>query len=309
MQPRTQKRLSALIVSVALVAGITSTVSAQHGGGGHGGGGGGGDGGGGGHGGGGGDGGSGSGSIYSDLLLIMRDVDGVPLLQTFAVDTEEGPVTERCVQPFSPTPVPGLPAAYEVANPDTGALVYRLPLVGETAMPLSSEIVPFDVDVEDVCSVQLDYTSYLQEADLERLNMSRRPSDTRDARLATVTDKLNAGTDITLDGAGRLTIDGVTLDAGPDHAAIYWSLMTTGTIPGLGAAPAMVQGFDPWMLAAASLGTAGGKEIPLVVDTVQYYNRIIGLIEDHVPTAQWSLDFLETSPSTGEQFVDFSEFS
>jgi hypothetical protein len=181
--------------------------------------------------------------------------------------------------------------------------------MGESAMPMSGEIVPFDVDETDVCSVQSAYTSYLVEAELERLNMSRRPGDTRDARLASVTDRLNAGTEFTLDGAGRLTIDGLTLDAGPDHAAMYWSLMTTGTVPGLGAAPAMVQGFDPWMLAAASLGTAAGKEIPIIVDTVQYYNRIIGLIQDHNPTPQWSLDFLETSPSTGEKFVDFSEFS
>ncbi len=33
-------------------------------------------------------------------------------------------------------------------------------------------------------------------------------------------------------------------------------------------------GFDNWELAAAAIGTAAGKSVPVTVDTIQYYNRI-----------------------------------
>ncbi len=63
--------------------------------------------------------------------------------------------------------------------------------------------------------------------------------------------------------------------------------MDTGSIPGFpiypgdpdaNAATAWIpqvgMGFDRWMLAAAAIGTAASKAVPITIDTVEYYNRI-----------------------------------
>lgn len=63
--------------------------------------------------------------------------------------------------------------------------------------------------------------------------------------------------------------DGVAIDASPDHAASYDSLMSGGAIPGLTSSSAQVAGFDPGMLAAATVGTAAGKAVsPALVSPI-----------------------------------------
>ncbi len=183
------------------------------------------------------------------------------------------------------TDIPGIASTL---NPVDGQLVDKVPLQGEGSTPDSR--VPDDT----ACLAEPGFELYVKEVDLERLNLARTSDEVLDKKLVEVELRLDAATDISLDGAGRLTTwvgDVATpIDASPDHVAIYRSLMDTGTIPGLdetipgveatppnlfiqqGLDPA--DGFDEWMLAAAAIGTAGGKSVPVNPDTVEYYGRI-----------------------------------
>jgi hypothetical protein len=254
-------------------------------------------------GGGGGGGGGGTGDVYADLVIEWRDVDGVPLLAEFTVEGETGPTTEYCVQPVSYVPLPGLGDEHLVINGADGREAYRIPLIGERAVPPSAE------DEVEVCDPEPAYAMYVEEAELERLNMARQPDEVRDRKLHEVYLRLLAADEVTLDAAGRITTDGTPIDAAPDHAAIYDSIMRTGAVPGIDAVPAALGGFDAWMLAAAAVGTATGKSVPLTVDAIEYYNRILAIADDHQPAPAWTLDFLETTPPNGEHFVDFRAFS
>jgi hypothetical protein len=173
------------------------------------------------------------------------------------------------------------------------------------------------------------------EVELERLNLARTNDEVLWKKLVEVRTRLTDA-DITLDGAGRITADGVALDASPDYAAIYAAyapeaaaleggpaeieklggLMDTGSIPGLAGYPstpasiAQVPGaFDNWMLAAAAVGTAAGKSVPITIDTIEYYNRTAapdGLV------ANWdyaSNNLLTDEGPNGERFIDYSDFS
>ena len=153
---------------------------------------------------------------------------------------------------------------------------------------------------------------FVSEADLERLNLARTSDEVIQRKLDEVQIRLEAATEITLDGAGRITTDGVAIDASPEHAAMYQALMDTGTIPGLGVTPAQIDqgsgGFDEWMLAAAAVGTAGGKSVPIGPDTIEYYGRIAA------PTggvADWGYIPVLPPPDTfaGEEFIDYTGFS
>ena len=214
---------------------------------------------------GGGTGGSETGDVFADLIVVLRDVNGVPILRDFEVPSDIDPsltVTEWCVQPVSSTPLAGVAG---VVNPVDGRTVYPIPLMGDPSAP-----PPPDGEEVEVCDAQPAYAMFVAEAELERLNMARQPDDVKARKLSDVELKLTTATEIGLDGAGRITVDGVAIDASPEHLAIYLSLLTTGSIPGLTVEPAAIGPFDTWMLAAASLGTAVGKETPIGIDAVQY---------------------------------------
>ena len=247
---------------------------------------------------------SGTGDEFADLVVILRDEDGVPILKDFEVPSEiEGETEVRyCVQPISSVALPG--GVADVVNPVDGRTVYPIPLMGDPGAP-----PPPEGEEVEVCDPQPAYAVYVAEAELERLNMARQPDKVFQRKVNDVELKLLTGTEITLDGAGRITVDGVPIDASPEHAAMYRTLMTTGAIPGLGVEPAVVDPFDTWMLAAASMGTAAGKETQITVDTVQYYNRIATEIpEEYVSIPGWDLEFLSNAPNDPEQFVDFGDF-
>lgn len=227
--------------------------------------------------------------MFADLVVALRDVDGVPILTSYTVDGETGPVTEYCVQPVSYELLPGMTEAKLVVNGADGRDVYRIPLMGEL------DELPVGEDEVEVCDPQPAYAMYVAEAELERLNLARQPDEVMERKLDELEAKLLVADEVTLDGAGRLTIDGVPVDAAPDHAAIYGSLMSTGTIPGLPASPAAVEGFDTWMLAATAIGTAAGKYVPLTIDSIEYYARIVGVPDIHEPDSAFPIEFLTTT--------------
>ncbi len=244
----------------------------------------------------------GTGDLYADLVIALRDVDGVPLLADFEVEGESGTETQYCVQPISYAEIPGL-ASEE--NPTDGRMVWRIPLMGEIGLPVVDE------EEVEVCDPQPDYAMYVSEVELERLNLVRAPDRVIDKKLEDLRARLEAADTITLDAAGRITTDitgdvddagdpipPATVDASPDQAAIFYSIMTTGEIPGLGSSPAEVGGFDAWELAAAGVGAAASKPAEINIDTIEYYGRISSVIDDYAPVAPWSVNFLETDPET-----------
>ena len=282
--------------------------------------------------------GSSTGSIYADLYIVLRAADGAPILKKYVVPptAETTSTTDYCVQPVSYQAIPGVAPS---VNPVDGRTVWVIPLQGAW---IASPPDPLPVAEISACDPQPQYAMFVSEVDLERLNLARTSEDVIATKLSDVQQKLEQGTSISLESTGRISIDGVPIDAAPENAAIYQSLMTTGTIPGLPASmagpPAVIgpaptspgsnSQFDAWELAAMAIGAAASKSTPLSIDTVEYYNRIIGF--PPVPgtsgtsstsstspyVSPWGVHFVaSTDPDTGapmpdgQQFVDYSGFS
>ena len=284
----------------------------------------------GGGGGGGGQPGDTTGSLYADLVIALRAENGTPILKKYVVpETEEAPeATEYCVQPVSYEPVPGLTSS---ENPVDGRDVWILPLQGEwIANP--PDVLP--VEEIEACDPWPQYAMFVSEVELERLNLVRTDDRVIADKLGDVERKLTFADNIALQSTGRITFDGTTIDASPENAAIYQSLMKTGTIPGLPAGmagpPAWIgpegdaesnSRFHAWELAAVAIGAAASKGTPLNVDTVEYYNRISGFTTSDPTWDQWTgVSFvLSDDPASdpanptpladSDKFVDYSSFT
>jgi hypothetical protein len=192
--------------------------------------------------------------------VALRAEDGTPVLQEYAVTGEDGTAVEYCVQPVSYTAVPGVPAT---VNPLDGRDVWVLPLQGEW---IDHPVDPLPVAEIEACDPQPQYAMFVSEAELERLNLTRTSDDVLAKKLVDVKTKLTLADEVGLDPAGRLTADGLALDAAPEYAAIYKSIMTTGGLPGL---DFIDLPYTPWQVAAVAVGTAASKTVPLTVDSVQ----------------------------------------
>lgn len=252
------------------------------------------------------------GSLYSDLVLALRAEDGTPILKEYLVpETEDSPETvEYGVQPVSYVPVPGVAPT---VNPVDGRQVWVIPLQGEW---IENPVDPLPVAEIEATDPQPQYAMFVAETELERLNLTRTSEEVLARKIKDVQAKLFAARTVSLDPAGRLSADGVSLDAAPEYAAMYESLMTTGTVPSLDFADI---GYDAWQLAAVAIGTAASKGVPVTVDTVEYYNRIVGFTAEGAD-AWGALSFLRsqdpdvTTPMptstlpAGERFVDYSGF-
>lgn len=190
------------------------------------------------------------GSLYSDLVVALRAPDGTPLLKEYEVTDETGTTTEYVVQPVSYSPVPGVKATI---NPLDGRQVWVIPLQGEW---IENPVDPLPVAEIEAGDPQPQYAMFVAETELERLNLTRTSEAVLARKIQDVETKLVSADKVTLDPAGRLATGGSSLDAAPEYAAIYESLMTTGTVPGLDLA-----GFpyDARRLAAVAIGTAASK--------------------------------------------------
>ena len=268
-----------------------------------------------------------TGETYSDLYIVQRTVDGVPMLSGPFEEVTDKSV--MCVQPIAVVDgaYADIPDVDATLNPVDGHMVDLVPLQGNTVSTPATD--------DTACLPQVGYEQYVAEVDLERLNLVRTNDEVLWKKLVEVRARLD-GADVTLDGAGRIAANGVALDASPDYAAIYAAyapaaatleggkptieklggLMDSGSIPGLPGyptTPASIaqygKAFDQWMLAAAAIGTAAGKSVPIGIDTVEYYNRTAapdGLV------ANWdnaSKNLLTDTGPNGERFIDYSNFS
>jgi len=185
--------------------------------------------------------GSKKGDLYGDMVVLLRDANGVPILTT-----------------------DGLVQVIAYVYDATGALVPLKDASGNLV------VIPY-VDGELATKVTIGTTTYdvySAEVDLGRLSVSRSPSKVLDHALAEALSKLTTGT-VSLDSTGRLVVNGVTIDSPLENLALYDAYMTTGTLPGV----TLPAGFNPASLLAASADKYGD----ITVDTVVYINSILGI--------------------------------
>lgn len=149
-----------------------------------------------------------TGELYGDLYVILRDLNGVPVLDA-----------NGCVQPISSTS-------------------------GITTLPDGTEVIayanePFTLgtyyDSEGVlieCELTESMTTWVQAVDFGRLNMGRAPEGVIAHAFDEAINKMNAAVAFDLDPAGRimLLLDGEwsTIDAPAENLALYIKMMIDG---------------------------------------------------------------------------------
>lgn len=132
----------------------------------------------------------------------------------------------------------------------------------------SGNLIPLDAE-----GAPIDPTgTLLQTVEFSRLSVGRAPSKVLTHSLDEATAKILAGTTITLDAAGRITIDGATIDSPLENLALYTAIMTN-TLPADVAAKLSGVAYTPSSLLAA----AADKTSTFNVDTLVYLNAILGI--------------------------------
>lgn len=179
------------------------------------------------------------GDEYGDLWVILRDANGVPILNA-----------DGFVQPID----------------KDGNLI-----------PLDAEGAPLN-------------EALVQEVELGRTNVGRSPTKTLDKSLEEAIKTINAADSVSLDDSGRIVVitDGVskTIDSPTENLALYKTLMTTGTLPGitdpskLASLSYLVDGVktaEDLKAATGFLAGATDKEGVLSIDEIVYLNNILGI--------------------------------
>jgi hypothetical protein len=248
--------------------------------------------------------GSKKGDAYSDLWVIARDVDGVPITTQFTVEGE----TVTCVQPITFSDLSANPDVVQLAGANVypydlthGDMPYLIPLVGEAAPELEME--PCDVDPA--------YLTEVSEVDLGRLNLGRSPEKVLAKQLRDVQTFLNSG-EVALDASGRFVLVGtdLTLDSPLANLAVYQSVLETGLIQTPESPmPVPDVDLDELQLTATALAAGSPKEdFEITVDTVAYLNRILGIPVD----TAWA-EVMPVLPNvagwTGETFLNYGGFA
>ncbi|KHQ54287.1 hypothetical protein OA50_00879 [Mameliella alba] len=316
-----------LIAFSAAVVLTTASVSpdvayAQGNGGGGGGGGAGGGGGTGGGGAGGGGAGPGDRGPDRDLGVIFRDITGggggnAPVVVTDEAERGTGrPATAGPASGGGGGGTAGGPPAN--TGPDKGDLFGDLWVIlrDENGVPILTDdgfVQPLDAEGNLIALDEeghpLDETLTV-EVELGRLNVGRAPDKVLDTRAAEVIEVLSSATAITTDAAGRLvlTLDGVekTIDSPLENLAIYVSLLTTGSIPGLTPDDLVGTEFDFLVdgtfttadieAAAAFLAAATDKTGAFTSDEIAYIDAFLGINTT-------------TSGDVTYSVIDYSDFS
>jgi len=210
-------------------------------------------------------GGGGGAPDFGDLIILLRDTDGVPIPSDVVpvTDPETGATVDggQCWQPI----------AFNVDD--------------EAACPADCQVTtttPATVDVDQFnCGVATGCSGCTQEVDFGRINEARSPESVFDSQLEDVVVNLATADCRTIDPAGRLVATRVdadlsvlvsTIDSPLQNLAIYRQLMLTGTI----GAP-LPEGAGTLDTAARGLGAASDKAGEVNVDLVAYLNFIMGL--------------------------------
>ena len=179
------------------------------------------------------------GDLFGDMVVILRDANGVPVL------------------------VDGLVQVIAYVYDASGNLV---PLKDASGNLVT---IPYNAEGDLETSIN-GVPVYSAEVDLGRLSVARAPTKVLQHSLDEALAKLTAtGAVIGLDAAGRLTVNGTAIDSPLENLALYKAYMTTGTIAGV----TLPTGFNP----AALLAAAADKTGNISVDTVVYMDSILGI--------------------------------
>ena len=180
------------------------------------------------------------GDLFGDMVVILRDAFGVPILTSTGL-----------VQPIA--------YVYDAS----GNLI---PYVVDGKL----QTIPYDPVTGDLVTTINGVAVYTAEVDLGRLSVARAPTKVLDHSLTEALTKLTtSGAVIALDAAGRLTVNGVAIASPLENLALYKTYIATGTLPGV----TLPANFNP----AALLAAAADKTGSISVDTVEYMNSILGI--------------------------------
>ena len=195
--------------------------------------------------------GSKKGDVYGDMWVVLRDVNGVPILVKWTDSNEDGINDTQVI----------------CTSPSTGCFV----------QPLDSDGNPIPLDAE---GAPLDETA-TQEVDLGRLNVGRAPSTVSQHSLDEAISAISSATSLTLDTSGRLVVDGTAIDSPLENLALYVAIMTND--PKLASIEDKLRAlYDAnhitYMdLASSLLAGAADKTGEITTDLVAYMNVILGI--------------------------------
>jgi len=185
------------------------------------------------------------GDLYGDMVVLLRDSNGVPIL-----------TTDGLVQ----------------------VIAYYYPEGSTTLVPLKDAsgnlvVIPYSAEGDLLPTVTVGDKTYDvvgAEVDLGRLSVARAPEKVLQHSLDEALSKLTAaGAVVSIDAAGRLTVNGVAIDSPLENLALYDKYMTTGSLPGV----TLPANFNP----AALLAAAADKTGNINVDTVVYMDSMLGI--------------------------------
>ena len=185
---------------------------------------------------------------YGDLIILLRDDWGVPIVDA-----------NMCQQPI------GFP------DPD---------LCPEDGLLWNGEVwlVPTD---PDTCAIDIAHAACTDEADFGRTNTARSSDTVLESQLEDVIIGLAIADCTTLDAAGRMVHSRVddllvtnTIDSPLQNLSVYKHLMRDGTI-----GVPLPEGASPLQTAARGLGVAMDKAGAVNMDLLVYLNEFLGLTE------------------------------
>ncbi|WP_317587329.1 hypothetical protein [Vibrio sp. EA2] len=230
------------------------------------------------------------GDLYGDLLIIVRNDNGEPVLYTWDwVDELDATIYKPaqddngCFQPI---------ANEQALDPITGEPLPALPEEFQMLIPLNS-------DCEIVESLEgyegYDFASYGEEVDFGRLSVARSPTDVIEASYNEAMSNINNALSIRTDPAGRIEVEveaGVfkTIDSPLENLALYKKLMLNGYLPELDLTDEQLGGLrhlagngvetlslEDLNMAASFLAGAGDKFGYITLDLVININTILGI--------------------------------
>jgi len=184
------------------------------------------------------------GDLFGDMVVLLRDSNGVPILTST-----------------------GLVQVIAYVYDASGNLVPLKDASGNLV------VIPYNAEGDLLPTVTIGTTTYDvygAEVELGRLSVARAPEKVLNHSLDEALSKLTAtGAVVTLDEAGRLVVNGTAIDSPLENLALYDAYMTTGTIAGV----TLPAGFNPASLLAAAADKTGS----ISVDTVVYMDSILGV--------------------------------
>jgi Ca2+-binding RTX toxin-like protein len=190
------------------------------------------------------------------------------------------------------------------------------PVLDENGQPIligsDGKPIYFIADVEGDYEIPPEDLAFTQTVELGRANVARAPSKVMEKSLDAAMTKIEAGTNVTADAAGRIVVDGVTIDSPLENLALYKYLMTAG---GESSWPAVVDHWPAQLKAlvgsdllnpdwspASLLGAAFDKTVPISLDAVLYQDTVLGVNKVTYPDGEMQVDYFDFTDGSVESF-------